>query len=288
MKWITALKLGRVSNLPTVWSNTLAGAALVNPQFNQFNGLSVFTAAIALSLLYIAGMFLNDVFDFEWDRKHQPKRPLVAGQTTVKETVAFSSGLIMIALVLLAFTAGARALPVLFSAAALIILIMLYDWKHKEWSFSPWLMGGCRLLVYLTAGAIVGTWNHQVLVAGLCLLCYIAGITYVARMEHLNTLNNLWPVILLFIPVGFVLYLGIADVWSWLLVVVLLLWLIRTVWRLMPGKQRRVPQAISALLAGIALIDTAILVALHQHESALLAAGCFGLCLLSQRKIAAT
>jgi 4-hydroxybenzoate polyprenyltransferase len=197
MKWITALKLGRVSNLPTVWTNTLVGAALVNP---QFDGLTVFATAVGLSLLYIAGMFLNDVFDFEWDRKHQPQRPLVSGEATVNEAGMFSAGFVAIALMLLAFTAGDRILPVLASATALIILIMLYDWKHKQWSFSPWLMGGCRLLVYLTAGATVGVWNYQILVAGICLLGYIAGITYVARMEHLNTLNNLWPVTLLFIP----------------------------------------------------------------------------------------
>jgi hypothetical protein len=83
-------------------------------------------------------------------------------------------------------------------------------------------------------------------------------------------------------------YLGFEYSWSWLLVALVLFWLIRAVRRLMPGKQRRVPQAVSALLAGIALIDTALLTALQQHGPALLAAGCFSLCLLAQRKIAAT
>lgn len=286
MKWSTALKLGRVSNLPTVWTNTMVGMALVN---SRFEGLTVFTAAIGLSLLYVAGMFLNDVFDLEWDRRNQPGRPLVKGEASMKEAVAFSIALIMTAVILLAFSAsGDHVLPVLLSAVVLIVLIMLYDWKHKQWNFSPWLMGGCRLLVYLTAGAVVGAWNPPVLAAGICLLGYIAGITYVARMEHLNTLNSLWPLPLLFVPVGFVLYLGFKDVWSWLLAAVVLLWLLRAARSLLPGKQRRVPQAIGALLAGIALIDTAILTALQQQGPALFAAGCFGLCLLAQRKIAAT
>jgi hypothetical protein len=286
MKWRTALKLGRVSNLPTVWSNTLAGAALVNP---GFDALSVFMAATALSLLYIAGMFLNDVFDLEWDRRHQPGRPLVAGEAKVNETLGLSAAFLALALALLAFAAGLdRKFPVLLCAAVLIGLIVLYDWKHKQWAASPWLMGGCRLLVYLIAGAVVGAWNQQVMVAGFCLLGYIAGITYVARLEHLNTLHNLRPVTLLFVPVGFVLYLGFNDILSWLLAAAVLFWLVRAVRRLLPGKQRRVPQAVGALLAGIALIDTAILIALGEQAAALLAAGCFGLCLLAQRKIAAT
>lgn len=286
MKWRTALKLGRVSNLPTVWTNTLAGAALVNP---EFDALTVFIAAVALSLLYIAGMFLNDVFDLEWDRRHQPGRPLVAGEAKVKEALGWSVAFLGLALALLAFTAEPdRKFPVLLGMAALVGLIALYDWKHKQWAVSPWLMGGCRLLVYLIAGATVGAWNQQLLIAGLCLLGYIAGITYVARMEHLNALHGLWPVTLLFVPVGFVLYLGLNDVWSWLLAAALLYWLARAVRRLMPGKQRRVPHAVGALLAGIALVDTAILTGLQQQGAALLAAGCFGLCLLGQRKIAAT
>lgn len=286
MKWRTALKLGRVSNLPTVWTNTLVGAALVNPGFDVF---TVFTAAIALSLLYIAGMFLNDVFDLEWDRRHQSGRPLVAGEAKVSEALGLSVAFLGLALALLILaTEPDRRFHVLVGAAALIGLIMLYDWKHKQWAVGPWLMGGCRLLVYLIAGAAVGAWNQQILVAGLCLLGYIAGITYVARLEHLNALHGLWPVALLFVPTGFVLYLGFNDVWSWLLAAALLYWLVRAVWRLMPGKRRRVPQAVGALLAGIALVDTAILTALQQQGAALLAASCFGLCLLGQRKIAAT
>jgi hypothetical protein len=286
MKWKTALKLGRVSNLPTIWTNVLAGTVLVKPEFDEFY---MMLSAIAISLLYIAGMFLNDVFDLEWDRKHQPGRPLPAGQAEVREVVWLSVAFIALALVLLALAAGNQVIPALCSATVLISLIMLYDWKHKQWAFSPWLMGGCRLLVYLTAAiAVAGKLNEQVLIAGLCLLGYIAGITYVARLEHLNALNSLWPVMLLFIPAAFAFYLNPGDVWNWLLTALLLLWLMRAIRRLMPGKQRHVPQAVGALLAGIALIDTAILIALREHEYALFTAACFGLCLLAQRKIAAT
>lgn len=285
MKWSTALRLGRVSNLPTVWSNVLSGAILVRPEFDKF---AMFMTAIAISLLYISGMFLNDVFDLEWDRRHQPGRPLATGDAGVKETLNFSLAFITIALMMLAF-AAARAVPVLLCSAVLISLIILYDWKHKQWAFSPWLMGACRLLVYLTAAAsVAGDWNPQVLIAGLCLLAYIAAITYVARLEHLNALQSLWPIVLLFAPTGFVIYLGFDDIWSWLLVFVVLCWLIRSIRLLMPGKHRQVPRAVGSLLAGIALIDTAILMALNQREAALLTAGCFALCQLAQRKIAAT
>lgn len=286
MKLVTALKLGRVSNLPTVWTNVLAGIALVTPAFDR---LTVLTTAIAISLLYIAGMFLNDVFDLEWDRRHQPARPLVAGEAKINEVAGLGIVFMAAALVLVLFAAaGERIVLALLSALVLIGLIVLYDWKHKQWSFSPWIMGACRLMVYLTAAAIVGVWNWQVLAAALCLLGYIAGITYLARAEHRNALNSYWPLILLLLPPGFALYLGFNDVWSWLLVAALLIWLLRAVRYLMPGEKRKVPQAIGALLAGIALIDTAILVGLQQYLLAYLAAGAFALCLLLQRRVAPT
>lgn len=286
MKVATALKLGRVSNLPTVWTNMLAGAALAG---RDPDGFTLVTLATAISLLYIAGMFLNDVFDLEWDRKHQPARPLVTGEARLSEVAGLAVVFMATAIVLVLFAAaGGRVAYAAFSALGLAALIVLYDWKHKQWVTGPWIMGACRFMIYVTSAAVVGAWNWQVAAAGLCLLGYIAGITYLARMEHLNTLNGYWPLVLLVLPAGFALYLGFHEIWSWLLVAALLVWLVRAARHLLPGKKRNVPQAIGALLAGIALIDTAILVSLQQYLLAYLAAGAFALCLLLQRRVAPT
>ena len=52
----TFLKLGRVSNLPTVWSNTLAGVILAGAVgLNPF----VLLLALAMTLAYIGGMFFK-------------------------------------------------------------------------------------------------------------------------------------------------------------------------------------------------------------------------------------
>jgi 4-hydroxybenzoate polyprenyltransferase len=286
MKPATALKLGRVSNLPTVWTNVLAGAALAG---RDPDGFTLVILATAISLLYIAGMFLNDVFDLEWDREHQPSRPLVTGEASLSEVGGLAVVFMATAIVLILFAAaGGQVAYAVFSALGLVALIVLYDWKHKQWAIGPWIMGACRLMIYVTAAAVVGAWNWRVPAAGLCLLGYIAGITYLARTEHLNTLNSYWPLVLLVLPAGFVLYLGFHAIWNWLLVAALLAWLARAAGYLMPGKKRKVPQAIGALLAGIALIDTAILVSLQQYLPAYLAAGSFVLCQLLQRKVAPT
>ena len=65
VKLSTALRLGRVSNLPTVTSNVLAAVALsgAHPSPSTIVG-----TCIAVSLMYVAGMWLNDAFDRDIDR----------------------------------------------------------------------------------------------------------------------------------------------------------------------------------------------------------------------------
>src|SRR5881397_4073070 len=71
----TLLLLGRVSNVPTVWSNCLAGWLLAGGgEGNRFAIL-----CFAGTFLYIGGMYLNDAFDAQFDQQHRPERPIPSG-----------------------------------------------------------------------------------------------------------------------------------------------------------------------------------------------------------------
>src|SRR5947199_337043 len=56
----TLLRLGRVSNLPTVWTNVLAGAVLAGGDWRSWR---LGFVLLAMSLFYVGGMYLNDYFD---------------------------------------------------------------------------------------------------------------------------------------------------------------------------------------------------------------------------------
>ena len=71
----TLLVLGRVSNLPTVWSNCLAGWILGGA--GPVDRLAL--VATGATLLYLAGMYFNDAFDASFDRQHRPERPIPSG-----------------------------------------------------------------------------------------------------------------------------------------------------------------------------------------------------------------
>src|SRR2546423_2595390 len=71
----TLLILGRASNLPTVWSNCLAGWLLGGE--SALSRLALLCAGA--TFLYLGGMYLNDAFDAQFDQQHRPERPIPSG-----------------------------------------------------------------------------------------------------------------------------------------------------------------------------------------------------------------
>ena len=282
----TALKLGRVSNLPTIWTNCFVGFAIagVNPDF-----FHLFLICLAFSFLYTAGMFLNDLFDYQWDKIHQPARPLVTGEANHREVVFYSVMLIVAGALLVVTTSDAKHVFASFSSTLLLIAcILIYDWKHKEWAISPWLMGVCRLLVYWTVALTAAPFSYHYAFPGLCLMGYIAGITYLAKTEHVNKLTTWWPICLLAAPLMYAIFLGRHSPIILPFALALLTWLGFSVKTLLPGKHRSIPQSITNLLAGICLIDSLILTATMEYTMAAIGVLAFFLTLFLQKRIKAT
>lgn len=178
----TALKLGRVSNLPTVWTNVIAGVALVGAEPKAPLIISV---GVAVSLLYVAGMFLNDAFDAKWDAEHRAERPIPMGEVSAR--AVFQAGFGMMAaglIVLLVGPGGSRAiLPGLVLAG----LIVLYDVSHKKNPASTIVMGLCRAAVYFTAARAASEELAAPLFFGSAfLLSYLITLSLVARQEGKN------------------------------------------------------------------------------------------------------
>lgn len=177
--WRTALRLGRVSNLPTVWTNVLAGLALNGARPDP---AMVWPLGVAMSLFYVAGMYLNDAFDHKWDAQHRPERPIPAGQVRAGTVIAAGFGMMVAGFVVLAAALPARA-P-LVGAAALTVLIVAYDVSHKQNPLSPVVMGLCRVAVYVTAAlAVAPQLSRAVYVGAAALLAYLVALSVVAKQE---------------------------------------------------------------------------------------------------------
>jgi len=282
VKLRTALRLGRVSNLPTVWSNTLAGAVLAGasgfgPQFAVM--------LLAFSLFYTGGMFLNDAFDAQFDAAQRPERPIPSGEVSGREVFGTGYGMMAGGIALLAWIGVAPALAGLTLAAA----ITYYDWNHKGNVLSPVVMGICRVLVVVGAGLGTTLAPPDALWIGAALmLCYLIGLTYIAKQENLGKVENLWPLAFLAAPVAYGAWLALSQPvvgGFWLLFSG---WMLVALWFLRRRRKGDIPRAVVSLIAGISLLDALLIAGTGSVALAFLALAGFGVTLFFQRYIAGT
>ena len=179
MTLATALRLGRVSNLPTVWTNVMAGMALAGATLRP---ALVVPIALAVSLLYVAGMYLNDAFDAEWDARHRPERPIPSGEVSRGTVSSVGIALLAAGVVVLAVIGGEQGA---LGGAALAGLIVVYDAVHKKTALAPAIMGSCRAAVYVAAALAAGALAlpARLYVGAALLLLYIVVVSVVARRE---------------------------------------------------------------------------------------------------------
>jgi 4-hydroxybenzoate polyprenyltransferase len=283
VSFTTLLRLGRVSNLPTVWTNVLAGTVLAG---GEWRTLRTLVALIAMSLFYIGGMYLNDYFDRSIDARERPERPIPAGDISAVAVRAIGFALLAgaVALMLAAGTAAA------VTGLLLALCIVGYDLHHKGVALAPAGMGACRALVYCgAAAAAVGNISATVAIAAVAAAAYVAGLTYAARQESLDKIGSLWPLALLALPLvpasgafghGPIAIAFYAALIGWGGCATYLL-----VRRPVAGA---VSRAVAWLIAGLSLVDAAFLAGVGAIVPACWAAAGFGATLALQRHIAGT
>jgi len=246
----TLLILGRVSNLPTVWSNCLVGWLLGGGE-NYANLPWLFSGVTAL---YLGGMFLNDAFDVDFDRQHRPERPIPSGAISLPAVWGWGLAWLVlgaVSLMTIGKMAGALAL-------VLLLCIVLYDATHKVITASPWLMGACRFWIYVVAGSCA-SWgvNGWPIWGGVVLAFYVAGLSHIAQLESSRGRVPYWPLFLLAAPVLLALLMDAGEnrVPALWLSLVLVLWIARCAWPIFQGGGVNVGRIVSGLLAGIVLVD---------------------------------
>jgi len=186
LSWI---RLARISNLPTAWSNVLMGFWVANHSWQPVTNL--FSLLVSSTCLYVSGMILNDAFDVETDRIHERNRPLTRGDISVRSAYIVGFVLMIFGIVAAGIasfsSSGVNLLP-LFVSMLLALSVLSYDIFFKRKLFAPVLMGICRSLnVLLGASIVVGTGFlgfelNTWLIAGIVGI-YVCGITVYASRE---------------------------------------------------------------------------------------------------------
>lgn len=264
------LELARVSNLPTVWTNVLAAWLISGGGWSDIRLLWLILGA---SLLYTAGMILNDAADSKWDRDHRPERPIPSGRVTLR--AAWKAGLILLicGVGMMIGRGGADVSLTLILAA----VILGYDFFHKAWAGSVILMGACRVLLYLAAASPLDSdptsaWNGPVWIPALVLGAYVVGLSLVARVEskpvELEASGGgfAWlPILLVLTPALSCLYQARAmqAVTPIVIGLGLLVWISRSLRLMKTHPPHSIGPAVGRLLAGITWVDAAALSGSH-------------------------
>lgn len=292
------MELGRVSNLPTLWSNVLAGAVLasVGASVGASAGTgalwhpgTLFSLLLALTLFYIGGMYLNDACDADIDARERADRPIPRGDVD-RLTVT------LLGVAMLALGNGLlfmHSVPAGMIGLGLVAAIAGYDWWHKQIGWSPLLMGSCRLLTYLAAALVMAdTLNDAVIWGALGLACHVVGLTYAARQEAYDRLGAAWPLYVLAVPVVLMIAAMLTGPEPSLLA--LALWVAYLIWegrcllwlfRRAPGD---VPRAVVGMIAAISLYDATLMAAMGATWLALLGLLAFVATLALQRLTSGT
>jgi hypothetical protein len=249
--WLrTVLLLGRLSSLPTIWSNCLAGWLLSGGGLIE----NFLVLGMGTSCLYIGGMCLNHACDASVDAIHRPERPIPSGMVATQTVMLMS---------VVWFAVGALFLVTLGKVSAIITVlllcfIILYYLTHNMLSFAPVFMGAYRFLIYLLAGSAAATGISGLTIwSGFAMAAYVGGVSYLGRKDFAPMRLSHWPFVFFGVPILLAWVVnGSGYRWQALLLTVLLCgwvgWCLRyALW----AARRNVRHTVAGLLAGIILVD---------------------------------
>lgn len=244
------LVLGRVANLPTVWSNCLAAWWLGGGG----NYWKLPFLLLGVSVFYTGGTFLNDAFDAEADRRRRPERPIPAGKISRTLVWQLGFGQLVLGIFLLLVCGQMAAGAALFLA----LCLLLYNFSHQFFTAAPGLLGACRFWVYVIAGATgAGGLNGWPIFCGLALAFYVAGSGHIALPKKKRGEIPAWPLLLLAAPVMLALTMntGSFRLRAVGISLVLLLWTAHSVRQIFLGGEIPAAHTAANLLAGIVFAD---------------------------------
>jgi 4-hydroxybenzoate polyprenyltransferase len=271
----------RIANAPSVVSNVFLGLMMgwivrfhwIGSAVSAFDWSRGLLACCGGLLLYFSGNLANDWFDREWDATRRPERALPSG--------LFPPGSYLALSLLLAVSGIAVGFVLNFlsgcTAILICLLIGIYTWFHKKaiWAVIP--MGLCRAGLYffgffaqwLTLAEIETFHREQIgpeaylrtlflpFLLAVGLFSYIAGLSLSARYEGMENppqgpkVISLAMLILPLPAMSCVFMIAYHPLFGIAGMAPFIVWLALSRTRF----KKPIPRYVSALLAGIPLVD---------------------------------
>ena len=180
------LALVRLPNLFTLPSNILVGMATVSSLAFTLTSFSQFLLLVTISvLLYCVGIVLNDLYDFDIDKKERPNRPLPSGKISRRSAIVLVAIFSTLALIL--------SLQVSFStlviSSILFSVIFGYDKYLKNTHAGPFTIASARVMNILLGTSVslrsVDSYSQIVTLTFVLIITfvYVSLIGFISRYE---------------------------------------------------------------------------------------------------------
>lgn len=192
--WRAYFELLRLPAVFTAIADVMMGYLVTQGSYQPPWAVALLVAAS--SLIYLAGMVLNDVHDVEVDAVERPQRPIPSGRVSLNLANRLSWGM-LIGGVVAAWLASYLACSFRPGIVATLLgtAVVLYDIVLKQTAIAPLVMGSCRFLNVLLGMSLAETTDTMLprastaaewtIAAGIGI--YILGVTIFARTEARET-----------------------------------------------------------------------------------------------------
>jgi hypothetical protein len=185
------LILVRLPNLFTLPSNILVGFVIVSA-LTQTTYVQVLLLVTISILHYCVGIILNDLYDFNIDKKERPYRPLPSGKISRKIAIALAIIFSFLALTLSLIV----GIPTLVISSILLATIFGYDKYLKNTWAGTFTIASARVMNIMLGVSVninSASSNPQFVILTFVLtitFVYVSLIGYMSRYEILGFSNN--------------------------------------------------------------------------------------------------
>lgn len=262
------LLLIRLPNLFTLPSNIILGFVLVSTFTMTITSVIQILMLVTISiLLYCVGLVLNDLFDYEVDKKERPNRPLASGKITKKVSIILVTILAAISLILSLLVSVTT-----FSISVLLLVIIFgYDKYLKNTLAGPFTIAAARVtnIILGTTVNINGLENFPQNVLFMLILTitfvYVSLVGFLSRYEvqgfSVKIKSYLIPAIIAGIIFSIVIFnlIGLFKYQSLLILALFSLIMAKTIYRIHNKDSTGIQQAIKQMILSIIVLDSTFL-----------------------------
>ncbi|HJR85507.1 MAG TPA: UbiA family prenyltransferase [Nitrososphaeraceae archaeon] len=218
-------------------------------------------------LLYCVGLVLNDLFDYEVDKKERPNRPLASGKISKKAAMILVTILAAISLILSLLVSVTT-----FSISVLLLVIIFgYDKYLKNTQAGPFTIAAARV-GNIILGTTVNISNIENFPQNFLLIfiltitfVYVSLIGFLSRYEvqgfSVKIRSYLIPSIIAGIIFSIVIFnlIGLLKYQSLLILALFSFIMAKTIYRIHNKESTGIQQAIKQMILSIIVLDSTFL-----------------------------